>query len=258
MMNARALISAATLALFIGLETLFPHFGGRVRRIPHALGNIAVGIINGLLIGAPASFLYAQILPMAEARGLGLARLIDPVAQGTLARGALCFVLFDLWMYAWHRMNHRIKLLWRLHRAHHSDTAMDASTALRFHPFEIMLSALLRIPVMLALGMDAADLLVYETCMQTIVQFHHSNTALPARADRVMRALVVSPDMHRVHHSVEWGETNSNYASVFSIWDRLFGSYRARGDTRGMPLGLRFLREEEWQGAAGVLRTPFA
>ena len=134
---------------------------------------------------------------------------------------------------------------------------MDITTALRFHPFEILLSSLFRLIIFLLLGMNLIFLLVYEIALQVIIQLHHSNISLPEKYDRMLRYLIVTPNMHRVHHSDEWSETNSNYSSVFSFWDRLWSSFRQREDTLTINLGLKLLREDKWQRITGILLTPF-
>ena len=131
-------------------------------------------------------------------------------------------------MYAWHRINHRVPFLWRFHRVHHSDAQMDVTTASRFHTGEIALSSLLRIPLILALGVTAWQLVLYETMMFGVVQFHYANIALPPRAESVVSRVIVTPTMHKVHHSRWQPETDSNYSAMLSVWDRLFGSFRRR------------------------------
>jgi len=172
-------------------------------------------------------------------------------------RAAAGFILFDLWMYAWHMANHKIRFLWRFHRTHHSDIEMDNTTALRFHPGEIVFSSLARLVVIAFIGIDFAVLFVYGMSLQVVILFHHSNIGLPEKWDRLLRALVVTPNMHRVHHSQEGFEFNSNYSSIFSLWDRIFGTFRKRDNTLTIKFGLRILREPKWQSLRGMWLTPF-
>jgi sterol desaturase/sphingolipid hydroxylase (fatty acid hydroxylase superfamily) len=164
----------------------------------------------------------------------------------------------DAWMYGWHRANHRIPLLWRFHRVHHSDPRLDVTTAARFHIGEIALSSTLRLAVFPLLGVALWQALLYEALLLPIIQFHHSNVALPERWDRLLRWVIVTPNMHRVHHSRFQPETDSNYSSIFSFWDRLARTFRQVHDARSLRIGLDEWDQEEWQTVSGLLRTPFA
>lgn len=255
MWNLKAAVEISSLSLLLTLESFFPFFPNSRNRKAHGLRNLGVGIAGFLAVSILFSSLLAGSLEWAEANGFGLLNWIS-------LRGAweavAALVLFDLWMYVWHRANHRIPFLWRFHRMHHSDGEMDATTALRFHPGEILLSSAARLCVAPLLGIGMEQVILYETLLQPVILFHHSNVALPEKWDRVLRAVIVSPNMHRVHHSREPGETNSNYSSVFSIWDRILRSFRLRGDARTIRYGLREFPENPWQSFWGMMRTPLA
>jgi sterol desaturase/sphingolipid hydroxylase (fatty acid hydroxylase superfamily) len=259
-MTVKILISGVAYVFFFFIEGIFPHFANRGvgERLRHSANNLGMGLANGLAIGIAAGLLALAAAQWAAVNSFGLARAFDLARFDAPLKALMLFALFDLWMYWWHRLNHRVRMLWMLHRAHHADRAMDASTAVRFHPLEILLSSILRPAVIVVLGMELAHLALYEAVLLPVILFHHSNLALPAKIDRALRALIVTPDMHRVHHSRVVPETHSNYSSVFSFWDRLFGSYRQRDDTRKIDLGLNILRDDRWQGFVGVLFTPFA
>ena len=247
-------VEAASLALIFSLEGLFPLFKGRQARLKHGLKNLSIGVLNGLAVSFLFSSLIVWALAWSEARSFGLLRLLSLNAA---METALAFLLFDLWMYGWHRANHAVPFLWRFHRMHHSDIELDSTSALRFHLGEILLSSALRLAVLPLLGLKLIHLFIYEICLQPVILFHHSNAALPEKWDRVFRALIVTPNMHRVHHSIESSETNSNYSSVFSFWDRLVQTFRKREDARSLEYGLPYFREPEWQSVAGMLKTPF-
>ncbi|MGB3541654.1 sterol desaturase family protein, partial [Rubrivirga sp.] len=168
------------------------------------------------------------------------------------------FLLIDVWMYAWHRLNHRVPFLWRLHRVHHSDAQMDVTTASRFHTGEIVLSSILRIGVIAALGVSAWELVLYETAMFAVVQFHHSNLGVSPGLDRALRAVIATPAMHKVHHSRWQPETDSNYGSLFSWWDRLFNSFRMRVDVSTIRLGLDGFDTPEHESLRGLVAMPAA
>ena len=140
---------------------------------------------------------------------------------------------------------------------HHSDPAMDASTALRFHPGEIFASTILRWGVFLAVGISAYDLLLYEAIMLPVILFHHSNYYIPEKYDKILRQVIVTPWMHWVHHSRRYKELNSNYGTIFSWWDRLFASFRLRQDPAAITQGLGNISTPPWQTIGGMLKTPF-
>lgn len=236
------------------LEGSLPMFEGRRARGRHGLSNLVLGVGNAAI----ASFVFAAatllVTEAARERSVGLLHLLDlPPA----ARIGLAIVLFDLWQYVWHRLNHRVPLLWRFHSVHHSDREMDATTAFRFHTGEIILSSTARLAVLPVLGLTIGEVLIYETILLPIILFHHSNVRVPHSLDRLLRWLIVTPWMHWVHHSDYKPETDSNYSSVFSVWDRLFGSFRIRSDPGEITLGLEDMERREWATLTGMLATPF-
>jgi len=153
-------------------------------------------------------------------------------------------------------MNHRVPFLWRFHKVHHSDPHMDVSTANRFHFGEIILSSILRIPVILLLGAELWHLALYEAILYPVVQFHHANIGVGRRLDRFLRLFITTPEMHKAHHSRWQPETDSNYTSLLSIWDRVFRSFRLRKDPHEIQLGLDGYDEPQKQTLWGLLRTP--
>ena len=253
----KALSAAGVLAaLWIG-ESCFPFyagFTGKVKqRLRHDAKNLAFGLVNAALLVLLFSAALAAVSTWTASRGFGLVNL---VAWPPVAKIFLLFVLFDLWMYVWHRANHEITFLWRFHRMHHSDPDMNTSTALRFHPGEMLLSASARLAVLPLLGMTLWNLALYEMVFLPVIFFHHSNLSLPRRLDRGLLAVVVTPAMHRVHHSRWRPETNSNYGSVFPYWDVLARSFRLRDDAHTVDLGLDGTDSHAWQSVAGMLQTP--
>ncbi len=173
-----------------------------------------------------------------------------------VAAALLASLLWDAWIYAWHRLNQRTPFFWRFHQVHHSDVQMDLSTALRFHPGEILLSSLANIVVFTALGIALEYMILYKVVFNLNVLFHHSNVAIPEKWDRILRLFLVSPNMHRVHHSRRMRETNSNYSSVLSVWDRLFGTYR-ESETDRIVFGLEYDRTVEAQSLVQLMKRPF-
>ena len=246
------IIAAAVVTIFL-LEDIVPHYRGRTPRLRHAFPHVLTALLNGLLTRSILAGVTLQITAWAAVHSFGLRYMLrfSPVAATVVL-----FVLFDIWMYFWHKANHRIDFLWLFHRAHHSDTQMDTTTALRFHPGELILSTLVRMPVLVVLGMSFGQLLLFETILNLSTLFHHSNLGLPRAWDRSLSVLIVTPDMHRVHHSIEREETNSNFTSLLSCWDRLFGTFKMRDDTRTITLGLPEFREDRWQRFWGFFITP--
>jgi sterol desaturase/sphingolipid hydroxylase (fatty acid hydroxylase superfamily) len=153
-------------------------------------------------------------------------------------RPLLGFLLLDWTMYLWHRANHRVPALWRFHRAHHSDRELDTSTALRFHAGELVLSVPFRMAQVAAIGVSPAVAVGYEAFMQAAALFHHSNLGLPERTDTSLNAVVVTPRMHGVHHSIRPEEQHSNWSVLFSFWDRLHGTLSQRPFRQPEALGL--------------------
>ncbi len=247
-------IVAAVTSIFI-LEGLFPHYTGRSKRLAHAFPHVFTAVFNAFLTRLLLAGLTIAATGWAAGSSFGLQ---SSLALGPAAGTVVVFLLFDIWMYFWHMANHRISFLWRFHRAHHSDTAMDTTTALRFHPGELVLSTFIRLPVVILLGMSFEQLVLFEVLLNLSTLFHHSNLAIPETWDRILRVLVVTPNMHRVHHSTERTETNSNFTSLLSVWDRLNGTFKLREDTRTITTGLPLFREQQWQRLWGFLITPLS
>jgi len=169
-------------------------------------------------------------------------------------------VVLDFVIWLQHVMVHAIPVLWRIHRVHHADLDYDLTTGTRFHPIEIVLSMLIKFATIMVLGPPIVAVIIFEVILSGMAMFNHANVSLPAAVDRVVRWFVVTPDMHRVHHSIEDDETNSNFGFNLSCWDRLFGTYRdqPRGGHEGMTIGIRAFRTPgavSW--LPGLLALPF-
>jgi len=253
----RSISSVTVLTLVLAWESLAPFFtyfaGSTGERLRHGLKNVVLGVLNSLLTGLGFAALWWAVAQWAQAHEFGLLNWL-PIPSWARLAGAI--LVFDAWMYWWHRLNHRVPFLWRFHRTHHSDPKMDVTTANRFHIGEIALSSVLRVPVIALLGLQLWELALYELAMFTVVQLHHANIALPAWLNRALRVVIVTPFMHKVHHSRWQPETDSNYSSLFSFWDRLFGSYRLRDDPRTLRFGLDEFNRPEDHTLTGLLATP--
>jgi sterol desaturase/sphingolipid hydroxylase (fatty acid hydroxylase superfamily) len=172
---------------------------------------------------------------------------------------AVSILVLDLTVYLQHVLFHAVPALWRLHMVHHADLDFDVTTGTRFHPVEMLLSMLLKIAVLALLGAPATAVLLFEVILNATSLFNHSNVWIPLGVDRWLRLLVVTPDMHRVHHSVLAGETNSNFGFNFPWWDRLFKSYRVSPSEghQGMVIGLKQFRGPEPSSLTWILKAPF-
>ena len=200
----------------------------RRREIPRLLrwtNNLALVVLDTAVLRLAFPMLAVGLAILAEQRGWGLFNLL--AVPGWLAFVA-SVVILDLAIYGQHVVFHAVPVLWRLHRMHHADLDFDVTTALRFHPVEIVLSMAVKLAVVAALGPPALAVLVFEVLLNATALFSHSNVRLPAGLDRVLRWGIVTPDMHRVHHSIDRVETDSNYGFNLSVWDRLFRTYRAQ------------------------------
>lgn len=253
----RSISSVTVLTLVLAWESLVPFFtyfaGSTGERVRHGLKNLTLSVLNSLLTGLGFAALWWTTARWAQAHEFGLLNWLPMPGWARLA-GAI--LVFDAWMYWWHRLNHRVPFLWRFHRTHHSDPKMDVTTANRFHIGEIALSSVLRVPVIALLGLQLWELALYELAMFTVVQLHHANIALPAWLDRALRLVIVTPFMHKVHHSRWQPETDSNYSSLFSFWDRIFRSFRLRDDPRTLRFGLDEFNQPEDHTLTGLLATP--
>jgi len=203
--------------------------------------NFSFAVINSFLIRVMA-LSSVPLVPMSvalvgEHYGFGLFRLFEmPYWLEIL----IALLVLDFAIYLQHWASHRFPMLWRVHRMHHSDLDVDVTTAVRFHPIEIGLSMLYKTILVLILGFDVLSVLLFEIILNGMALFNHSNIALPKWLDKILRIIIVTPDMHRVHHSIERQETDSNYGFNLAIWDRLFRTYIAQPNKghQNMEIGL--------------------
>jgi len=224
----------------------------RAQRWPHNLGLLALDALAVRLL-APGVAVAVAVAGEAKSWGLLNAMALPPWVSVSIAVVAL-----DLAIYLQHVLFHAVPLLWRLHRVHHADPDFDVTTAARFHPVEILLSLGIKCAVIVALGAPAFAVLLFEVLLNAAAMFNHANGRLPLAVDRWLRWLVVTPDMHRVHHSVVRAEMNSNFGFNLPWWDRLFGTYRAQpaaGHT-AMRIGVEGLHAPEELTLARLLTQP--
>jgi sterol desaturase/sphingolipid hydroxylase (fatty acid hydroxylase superfamily) len=230
-----------------------PLVDSKPRRLGINLSIIGLDILAVRLVLGSAAIGTAQF---AQDKGWGILNYLD------LPSGFEMFVtvvFLDLMVYLQHILTHMVPLFWRFHIVHHSDLDLDVSSGLRFHPVEIICSGVYKIGLILALGPAPVSVMLFEAILNGMAQFSHSNVKLPDWLDTVLRWVFVTPDMHRIHHSVEWQETNSNYGFNLSIWDRLLGTYiqEASKPQPEIIIGVSKYRKPEDVGLLALLLMPF-
>jgi len=241
------------MALFMTLERYLPYFehgAGRNKQRWRNLGIVALAfVLNGLF-----STGIAGIILMAQEHHFGLLRLLLPDSSWVAI--VIGMFLVDLNSYVFHRLYHRVPLFWRMHRVHHADTELDASSALRLHPFEFIAQSLTQILVLPLLGVSMTSFVLYFTFALPWFLLNHSNLRFPDWFERYGSWLLVTPNWHRVHHSSHRPETDSHYGDVFTVWDRLFGT-AGQADVEAITFGLEDFRDEKAQTVGNLLKMPF-
>ena len=217
------------------------------------LGLAVVGSLVARLVFPAAAVGMAVV---AEGEGWGLLHQIEIPYPWVMI---LSVVLLDLAIYLQHVMFHAVPILWRFHLVHHADQDFDFTSGIRFHPVEILLSVVIKFTVIVALGPPPEAVLIFAVVLNATAMFNHGNVRIPRTLDRWLRWLVVTPDMHRVHHSVVINESNSNFGFNLPWWDRLLGTYRDQpaAGHKNMKIGVEHLQEEPPRGLGGVLVLPF-
>jgi len=254
---------AIRLTVFLGVllavaawEALAPRRRRMVSRWVRWPGNLGIVALNTVLLRAAFPVAAVGLAALGEQRGWGLLSIVAIPGWATIV---LAVLLLDLAIYLQHVMFHAVPALWRLHRMHHADLDFDVTTGARFHPIEILLSMAIKLGVVAALGAPAVGVIVFEVLLNATAMFNHGNVAIPERLDRVLRWMVVTPDMHRVHHSIIPSETNSNFGFSLPWWDRLLGTYRAQpaAGHEGMTIGLDVFRDPKELRLDRMLLQPF-
>jgi sterol desaturase/sphingolipid hydroxylase (fatty acid hydroxylase superfamily) len=231
----------------------------RVLEIPRRVrwvNNLGLAAVNIFVVRVLFPSAVVSMAILANERGAGLLNAFPvpyPLAM------ILSLLALDLMMYLMHLMFHAVPALWRVHRVHHADVDFDVTTGVRFHPIQVVLMIPLKFAVVFVLGPPVLAVLVFEAMFNVFLAFSHSNIRIPAAVDRVLRWFVVTPDVHRLHHSVDATETNSNFGLAFTWWDRLFGTYRAEpaAGREGMTIGVDQFRARRDSWLDRLLLQPF-
>lgn len=223
--------SAIRLGFFLGAfvllavwELFAPRRALKSSRALRWTNNVALAMVSILMVRLFFSLAAVGLAVFVNERGTGLLNMF-PIPYPLAIVASL--LAFDLAVYLIHLAFHTAPVLWRIHRVHHADMDVDVATAVRFHPFQMVLSTLIKFAVILALGTPVLAVLAFEAVFHALLLFNHANVRIPLSVDRVLRWFIVTPDMHRIHHSVHQTETDSNFGFALPWWDRLFGTYRA-------------------------------
>lgn len=245
-----------SLLLFGLWETIAPR---RVRinnRLWHWANNLGLTFLNTAILRVVFPLLAVGMATMAIQNGWGLLNMVDlPLWLAVI----IAIIVQDLVIYGQHVMVHHVPLLWRLHKVHHADRDYDVTTGARFHPLEIILSMVIKLATVFLLGPPVVAVIIFEIILSTAAMFNHANAGLPKPVDRLIRLFLVTPDMHRVHHSTLPNEHHRNFGFNLPWWDYLFGTYRAEpseGQT-GMTIGLEQYQSEQKQHLLWMLLLPF-
>ena len=247
---------AGILAAMAVWEVHAPRRDQQIDRGARWPGNIGVVVLDTVLVRLAFPITAVGLALLAETRGWGL---FNALAMPPWASIPLSVILLDLAIYLQHVLFHAVPALWRLHRMHHADLELDVTTGTRFHPIEILISMGIKLGVIAALGTPAVAVFIFEVLLNATSMFNHANVRIVERYDRFLRWIVVTPDMHRVHHSIKARETNSNFGFNLPWWDRLFGTYRAQPEAghQGMMIGIEQFRDPAEQRLDRMLTQPF-
>jgi sterol desaturase/sphingolipid hydroxylase (fatty acid hydroxylase superfamily) len=237
-------------------EILAPRRPWQTSKATRWFNNLALAFIGTLVLRLLSSYSAIQLSMLAEKGGWGL---LNNVSLTFWLKAAIGVILLDLVIYLQHAMFHGLPILWRLHMMHHTDLDIDVTTGVRFHPIEIFISMGIKMVAVFLVGVSASGVLIFEVLLNATSMFNHGNVRLVASVDRLLRLLIVTPEMHRVHHSVILRETNSNFGFNLPWWDRLFGTYKdqpAAGHLE-MTIGLSHFQDREGLTLPGLLLLPF-
>lgn len=249
----RSLPTVIVVSILIILEFVLPRKVRIFTRFFRWINNFGIIVINRII-------LYLIVLvPVTLSDFNPFTGVMNLVELPILIKFFLGFIILDLTIYFQHKLFHASPFLWKLHMMHHTDMDLDFSSALRFHPFEILISMAIKLLTIWIWGISTSTLIVFEILLNLFAMFNHSNLYIPKKADSVLRFFIITPDMHRIHHSVHMRECNSNFGTIFSFWDFLFKSY-CKDPIDGhddMVLGVRNYMDIKYQKIHWMLITPF-
>ncbi len=246
--------SLAYVCLLAGLEALYPFRKRSESAIRHISRNLFVKVINQGITSLELAGSLGVAYWVQRHSNLGMRYWVE---WPEWLEFILTILLMDLVVYGLHIIHHKLPLLWKLHRAHHSDQLVDGSTAFRFHPAEALIATFIKTLAFGFIGIGGTHAIAYFIFIHVITPFHHSNISISEKQDQLLRWLLVTPRMHRIHHSVDRSEHDSNYSAGFSFWDRIFKTY-IKPEDQFITYGIKELSDEKWQTLKGIYLTPFA
>ena len=244
--------------LIMGLwELAAPRRAPKISKLLRWVNNLGLVFLNSLILRLIFPLAATGMAFFASEHGWGVFNYYD---INPLLEIIICVIAMDFIIYLQHVLVHAVPVLWRLHRVHHADIDYDVTTGSRFHPVEIIISMLIKLATIMVLGPPVVAIIIFEVLLNGMAMFNHGNVGLPEILDKFLRVFIVTPDMHRVHHSIEDDETNSNFGFNLSCWDRIFGTYREqpRKGQLGMNIGIRdFTQPQQTTWLHGLLILPF-
>lgn len=220
------------------------------------LSNIGIVVVNNIVIKLFFTLSLVEVSGIIQKKSWGLLNYMD---VHWAVNVLFIIIAFDLIIYFQHILFHKISILWKFHQVHHADLDYDLTTGIRFHPVEIIISMIIKLIFVLALGASPVAVILFEVILNGSAMFNHGNIILPNAIDSVLRIIIVTPDMHRIHHSPIVRETNSNYGFFLSIWDRVFNTYRIKSinNQEVMKIGLEYFRDAKYLSLNWLIAMPF-
>ena len=252
----RLLVFASVLVIMASAEALWPRKKRVMTRPTRWFNNLSLSVINSIAIKVLGPITAIAVADYALDNGYGLLGMLPLPLWLEILLG---FVILDLLIYFQHVLSHRVPMIWRFHKVHHADRDIDVTTGIRFHPIEVLFSMLYKCVFILILGPLPIAVFLFEVFLNGSAMFNHANVRLPLWLDKVLRLIIVTPDMHRVHHSIIRKETNSNYGFFLSIWDRIFKTYidQPKLGHDDMVIGLDEYQTKSPASLVWSLKTPF-
>lgn len=238
---------------FLTLEVVVPYRPSSVSKVKRWINNLGLTIFNSIVINLVFATAIVGTATYAQTHKIGVLNVVQaPVWLKIL----LTVAFMDFILYVWHFLNHKMPFLWRFHRVHHSDLNMDVSTATRFHIGELAISAVIKIALIFFLGASPVGVLIFESTVVLCAQFHHSSLKIPKWFETVFWILFVPPSMHRIHHSVIIKERDTNYGTIFSLWDRFLGTFLSGVDQTRIRIGVGAYRKQDKLNFHQLLAMP--
>ncbi len=242
------------LVFFLILELLVPYRESSVSKVKRWLNNLSLTLFNSIVLNLIFSTAVVGTATYVQTQKLGVLNIVEAPAWFKLL---FTVVFLDFMLYVWHLLNHKMPFLWRFHRVHHCDLNMDVSTATRFHIGELVISAVIKLSIIFFLGAGLFGVFIFESALVLCAQFHHSSLKVPKWFETLFWIFFVPPSMHRIHHSVILKERDTNYGTIFSLWDRTLGTLRSDVDQAGIRIGIGAYRQPEKLHLPQLLVMPF-